>query len=1216
MKYLRLILLLLFVNKVCAFCIYPTDADPIGNASECNHLATYISQPSYYFKSNAEFYFLPGIHVMESSDLVIKEVNNISLIGKTDFVNGSVYQEAIIQCRGSSGIIFQGTVNLTVTNLTFLDCTVQHEGTNSALVFANVADVVISGVSIQNAFGNGVLVQSASGYFFIDKSSFTNISDTAIYWMNNGVVSSTFDFTSYDIANTAVPRSISITRCSFFRNNASVTIINGTARIYSSSFAGTLIEGIGVRSEYSDVLIYDCMFGKMRTALKMSDNSRTLIRSCAFDSANYGVDEVDSNYTAIEYSNFSNTACAVRTTHNKLLRVHNCKFWENTISLYAKTGLNAIISDSVFDGGQETLTNPFTIGVIATDMVNVSVYSSKFISVSWGVALISTGYCTISRSLFIGNENAGFFQLGEVNITDCFFTNYSNSAITAASTAIALSGNTSFFHGHSLDDGGALYLSNAAVKFVAPANVSFINNSALLKGGAIFAEYLSQPNRIRELNSSRSLNIPCFVQFYDPYGTLENPAIKLYFKNNYAPESGNIMYGLNTECDLGDSFIPNYPDEDALTPSSMLLAVSNLEAIDSREFAVDPYAVCVIDNAQKKCPPFTQGTYNFSLYPGQKKTMSFITIDEYNGTTPSIVYVHLMESNAIVDVFRTRKDKFDYNLPMNQGNATFLFVANAVTRNFLGQTSDVLPVTVQILPCPPGFTLNTTTNVCVCDPFLLIQPGVSCDITDLLIYSPLQSWVGNISDGRLAFYEFCSYELCSETKSVLLSRPDEQCRNNRTGVMCGSCTTNFSEVFGKPQCMKCSNWYLFLIIPFAVMGVALVALLLVINLTVSDGAINGFIFFANVVKLNSSYFLPITVSNAFTSILSTLVAWLNLDFGIVTCFYDGMSIYSKVWLQFVFPIYILGLVGVIVVVGKYSTTVSNLCKYRVVPVLATLVLLSFTKLLGNVIIIFSFATLAIQGEYRSVWQYNGNVAFFSKEHIPLVAIGLFVTFFFIIPYILLMLFSPCLRKVSHLKITSWINTLKPFLDCYEAPFVPKHRYWTGVLLIARTVIYITKALNFSGKDSFNMFITILVVLFLLVYLAQSRAYKSWVISAIEMFLYINLILLSLFRLLFQSTFSSNQQSETALTVTYSLGVGSAVIIFTGIVLYRGYDLIKKLTAAKLPGAYDHNVQSAESPIDGVNYTFMELTPVSNGDETSTASNEDDPKQYRELLLSM
>ena len=76
------------------------------------------------------------------------------------------------------------------------------------------------------------------------------------------------------------------------------------------------------------------------------------------------------------------------------------------------------------------------------------------------------------------------------------------------------------------------------------------------------------------------------------------------------------------------------------------------------------------------------------------------------------------------------------------------------------------------------------------------------------------------------------------------------------------------------------------------MGVALVFLLLVCKLTVAAGTLSGLVFYTNIVGVNRTTFLPVKSTNAF----SVFIAWLNLDFGIETCFYDGMDAYRQAFL--------------------------------------------------------------------------------------------------------------------------------------------------------------------------------------------------------------------------------------------------------------------------------------------------------------------------------
>ena len=65
---------------------------------------------------------------------------------------------------------------------------------------------------------------------------------------------------------------------------------------------------------------------------------------------------------------------------------------------------------------------------------------------------------------------------------------------------------------------------------------------------------------------------------------------------------------------------------------------------------------------------------------------------------------------------------------------------------------------------------------------------------------------------------------------------------------------------------------------------------------------------------NSTVFIP----SEGVSFLTVFIAWLNLDLGIHTCLFPGLDMYTKVWLQFVFPKYVWVLIGVIIVVSHRS----------------------------------------------------------------------------------------------------------------------------------------------------------------------------------------------------------------------------------------------------------------------------------------------------------
>ena len=278
-------------------------------------------------------------------------------------------------------------------------------------------------------------------------------------------------------------------------------------------------------------------------------------------------------------------------------------------------------------------------------------------------------------------------------------------------------------------------------------------------------------------------------------------------------------------------------------------------------------------------------------------------------------------------------------------------------------------------------------------------------------------WIGNYS-GDVVAHTDCPLDYCRPKDSnVSLLWQDKQCAFNHSGVLCGACQPGLSLALGTSQCLQCSNIYLLLLIPFALAGVALVFLLLKCNLTVSVGTINGLIFYANIIRVNHSIFFPKGTVNILTKFLSVFIAWINLDLGIETCFCKGINAYTKAWLQFVFPVYIWILVGAMIVSSRYSLRIAKLTGSNAVPVLATLFLLSYTKLLRSVITAVSPITLTDHnGRISLLWLQDGNVAFLQGVHIILFAMAMVTMFLYVVPSTLLTVLAPYLQAWSNLRV--------------------------------------------------------------------------------------------------------------------------------------------------------------------------------------------------------
>ena len=326
--------------------------------------------------------------------------------------------------------------------------------------------------------------------------------------------------------------------------------------------------------------------------------------------------------------------------------------------------------------------------------------------------------------------------------------------------------------------------------------------------------------------------------------------------------------------------------------------------------------------------------------------------------------------------------------------------------------------------------------------------------------------------------------------------------------------------------------------------------LLVLKMTVSTGTINGLIFFANIVAANQAIFFPPGSSN----ILTVFIAWLNLDLGIETCFYNGMDEYARTWLQFAFPIYIWATVGTIIVVSHFISTISRILGNNPISVLATLFLISYAKILRTVYTSLSYTFLVYpNGSVVAVWLYDGNIQYLRGKHIPLFIAAVLYLLFVFLPFTLLLFLWPWLQAKSNNRFLSWVNSpkLKPLMDSYTAPYRDKQRYWTGMLLLFRGGLFLAFAVNTLGDPSINLLcITIASLTIAFFAWIQGGVYKKWYIDVLESFFILQLGFLS------AATYDVRARSGNQAAVVYTF-VGTNLVVFTVIVIFHIYWQLKE-----------------------------------------------------------
>jgi hypothetical protein len=436
---------------------------------------------------------------------------------------------------------------------------------------------------------------------------------------------------------------------------------------------------------------------------------------------------------------------------------------------------------------------------------------------------------------------------------------------------------------------------------------------------------------------------------------------------------------------------------------------------------------------------------------------------------------------------------------------------------------------------------------------------VECNITNMAVYkeSHSKSWFGFAPQNNsleIVSFSYCPFDYCNSTvkQTINVSDPksaNSQCAFNRYGILCGGCKENFSIVFSSSGCCDCSGEYsllrvIGLLLLFALVGLGLVVFLGVTDMTVANGTLNAVIFYVNVVAVNKSIFLVQSanypVLTFVVKVLRVFVSWTNLDVGIEVCFYNGMTSFGKALLQFVFPLYLWCISGAIIILCRKSIMVSKLFGRNSVKVLATVILLSYAKLLRAIIDVLFYTPLHhSSGFYTKMWRIDGNVYYLGPKHIILFVIAAFVGLI-TLPYTLALFFIQCLRKWSNFRVLFWVHRLKPFFDAYTGPYKDRYHFWTGLLLVVRICLFLFLAMNKAPIGSLSVIgaTASLLPLFL-----QSGIYISHHLTTIEVFTYSNLTVFCIATAYFTGFDYDNSPSIL-------LCVGSIFLLFFGIVSCR------------------------------------------------------------------
>ena len=702
---------------------------------------------------------------------------------------------------------------------------------------------------------------------------------------------------------------------------------------------------------------------------------------------------------------------------------------------------------------------------------------------------------------------------------------HNTTGLLGVNSQLTFDGHSLFVNNSGIYGGGIALYESSKLLIRKHANMSFVNNHANESGGGI------------HVSQFLNINITTDCSFkVIPSHNFDDTKTVLYFVNNTADTSGNVLYGGKiSHCfnKLHFDHLFYYPQQ------------TSLSAVSS-----DPIQVCFCEsNAQNCIIP----NINITAMPGISVNISLASVGVKDGLTRGVIKLTSDSSSSTVQTDNTRLNPTCTNItfklranPSLNTSKVYVTLESSISETSSDPLAKVIKVNIE--SCPIGFPLEKDTCVCRSE---LNLPSITCDINSQMITRDGDMWIGYQNDSDcLIVYPNCPFDYCNVgTVLFKINSPEPQCLHNRSGLLCGQCAEGLSLMLGSNQCGQCTNNYIVLIIPFAFAGIALVAFVIALNLTVSVGTINGLMFYANIVKIYEPIFLP----NGPVKLLSQFISWLNLDLGIEACFFEGMDSCIKTWLQFIFPAYVWFLQILIIILSRYSSKVVRLVGRQIIPVLATMILLSYTKLIRTVFKALFFTNIQCTGDKNITllrWYIDANVQYVGGYcHLPLFLFSLIVLILLIIPYTCYLLAIPLFEGPLSKYMCCCQQYMKPFFDAYGGPYKDKCRFWTGFLLLVRVVLALVVSLDTKATISLDVLTSLLFVIASMYFLLKG-IYRHLPLACLEISFLLNLMFMAYVNAQTYKTSKSRQVLSVSL-------ISVSFVVFCGIILYHVWDYLSK-----------------------------------------------------------
>ena len=672
------------------------------------------------------------------------------------------------------------------------------------------------------------------------------------------------------------------------------------------------------------------------------------------------------------------------------------------------------------------------------------------------------------------------------------FTNNDGSALALSATgAEFMPGCQCDFVNNTGWTGGAVaLLGNAWLQIYNNTNFTFYNNSAKLKGGAI---YSTVSNR-HDLLSSRN----CFLKYYDQFTAPNNWSTHLNFINNTAPIGSSIFATSLLSCVWGYSQGREFNRPEISPLDWTIIHINN--GRKGNEISSDIADISA---------PNGTSISNYTLYavPGDHVHLPLRFTDDHLTT------VHLSRSIWVIpkskNISVVSNLTADYNITFlgSEYNSSLVTIVTDSPR-IVSQE-----ITVKLSPCPPGYTLLNSKCICAFGLQGKSWDGIT-NCNDSLFQANLEVdyWAGYLpncnrsinNNGSFLFTGKCPKYYCGTGRKILLPSTELVSKictpNNRAGILCGKCIKDHCVAINS-RYYNCTTHHKHGLIIFLssefLPSTILLLFILFYDIDLHSGAIGSIILFFQVynsLNIYSDGEIDMPDENLSKTITFLYNIW-NLEyFGIWIPPYcllqtrNALDILMMSYASGLYPFILILILFILHFCKRLS--VCHSCTYycirlkwklslkaSIINGLVTFWTLAYTKLALVSCLILSMQYLNGQdGSHQPrkiVVSLQGTIGYFHMKHLPYAIPALFILIVLIILPSITLLCYPLMPRVMS-KIKNYIDLdsnrlyhyisskmempfihFKPLLDKFQGKYRPGCEFFAGLMFWYRLVVFLT-----------------------------------------------------------------------------------------------------------------------------------------------------------------